>query len=32
MFKDFTFDPHEVKKKEKNKVGGFEGDNERMVF
>lgn len=32
MFKDFTFDPHEVKKKEKYKVGGFEGDNERMVF
>jgi len=32
MFKDFIFDPHEVKKKEEYKAGGFEGDNERMVF
>jgi hypothetical protein len=32
MFKDFIFEPHKVKKKEEYKSGGFEGDNERMVF
>ena len=32
MFKDFTFEPHQVKKKEEYKCGGFEGDNERMIF
>lgn len=32
MFKDIVFEPHEVKKKEEYKCGGFEGDNERMVF
>ena len=32
MFKDFIFEPHQVKKKEEYKCGGFEGDNERMIF
>lgn len=32
IFKDFIFDPHEVKKKEEYKCGGFDGDDERMVF
>lgn len=31
-FKDFVFEPQEVKKKEVYKCGGFDGDNERMIF
>lgn len=31
-FRDFIFDPCEVKKKEEYKCGGFDGDDERMVF